>query len=131
MSILLRATLVWLGFFVLAIVNGTIREAGLKRFIDEPWAHHISAITAIALFSSYGWAMHRILNFSSDAQAVWVGVYWFCLTVLTETFVIGRLLGHHSWEEILNNYNIAAGNLWPLVLIWIAILPFLIWRFAK
>lgn len=32
-------------------------------------------------------------------------------------------MGKQSWPQIWANYNIAKGNLWPLVLGWIAVMP--------
>jgi len=43
-----------------------------------------------------------------------IGLYWLVLTVLAETFVVGRMIGKQSYEQIFSNYNILAGNLWPL-----------------
>ena len=125
-----RASLIWLGFFILAMINGVIRETVIKRFIGEPWAHHLSAMTAILHFGLYAWLMRSHLDLRSTSDSIWVGTYWLVLTVITETFILGRLLGKHSWQEIFANYDILAGNLWPLVVIWIGILPYILvkWR---
>ena len=125
-----RASLIWLGFFILAMINGVIRETVIKRFIGEPWAHHLSAMTAILLSGLYAWLMRSHLDLRSTSDSIWVGTYWLVLTVITETFIVGRLLGKHSWQEIFANYDILAGNLWPLVVIWIGILPYILvkWR---
>jgi hypothetical protein len=130
MSLYLRASLIWCGFFVLAMINGALREVAIKRVIDEPWAHHLSAMTAIILFGLYAWAMRFRLDLRSDSDSVFVGLLWLILTFVAETFIVGRLMGHHSWSEIFANYNIAKGNLWPLVLIFIGVLPFLLRRSA-
>lgn len=129
MGLLARATLIWCGFFVLAMINGTLREIVIKRFLQEPWAHHLSAVTAILLFGAYAWFMRNKLALSSSSDAWQVGVLWFVLTIIAETFIVGRLMGHHSWSEILENYNIAKGNLWPLVVIWVGLLPTLLYRY--
>jgi hypothetical protein len=128
MGLIARSSLIWLGFFVLAIINGAIREAGIKRIIDEPWAHHISAFTAIILFGLYAWLMRHLLAIGTTGEAMLIGIYWFVLTVLTETFIVGRWMGKHSWSEILANYDIFHGNLWPLVLIWVGVLPYVIYK---
>lgn len=119
-----RITLIWFGFFVLAFINGALREILIKRYIKEPWAHHLSALTAIILFG--GFALRDFVRPETNNQAIWAGLYWLVLTILAETFVVGRLMGKQSWYEILNNYNILKGNLWPLVLIWVGLLPLLV-----
>jgi len=121
-----RISLIWLGFFVLAFVNGALREILIKRFIKEPWAHHLSALTAIILFGSFAFALREYVRPETFQLAILVGLYWLVLTVLAETFIVGRLLGKQSWNEIFGNYNILKGNLWPLVLIWVGLLPLLV-----
>lgn len=123
MTNVLNVSFIWLGFFALAFLNSAIREVGLKKIIVEPWAHHLSALTAILLFAVYLFFVWNKAEIGSSKQAVIVGFYWLILTVLAETFIVGRVLGKQSWEQIFQNYNLLAGNLWPLVLLWVAISP--------
>jgi hypothetical protein len=46
------------------------------------------------------------------------------MTVLFE-FLFGRFVAGKSWEELLQAYNILTGNLWLLVLVVIAVSPYL------
>jgi len=127
-SVFLRSSLIWCGFFVLAFINGALREIGLKKIIHEPWAHHLSALTAIILFGIY---LHFVFDktlITKTREAVLIGLYWLVLTVLAETFIVGRLIGKQSYEQIFSNYNILAGNLWPIVLLFVAISPLLFLR---
>ena len=122
------ATVIWFGFFVLAFVNGTLREIVLKQFIQEPWAHHLSALTGILLFTVYLYFVWYKANVKTFKEAILVGCYWLILTVFAETFIVGRLIGKQSWEQILASYNLMQGNLWPLVLAWVAVMPVLFYR---
>lgn len=123
MSIPARVTIIWFGFFVLAFVNGALREFGIKKFVDEPWAHHLSAFSGIFLFFIYLLFVWEKTKIETIGQAVAVGSYWFVLTVFAETFIVGRLIGKQSWDEIFSAYNIFQGNLWPLVLAWVGVMP--------
>jgi len=127
MALLKRSTLVWFGLFALAFFNGALREVGIRRFLEEPFAHHLSAVTAVLLFTAYISAIWRKTKILSRTQAVWVGWYWFTLTILTETFLLNRWVSKLTWEQILQTYNLAQGELWPLVLLWIAALPVVLW----
>ena len=123
--------LIWLGLFVLAFVNGALREMAIKRLVNEPWAHHLSALTAIFMFTfyiAYYWNKTGITN---HADAFAVGLLWFILTVLTETFFLNRMISKLSWKEIRETYNIFKGESWPYVLIWILILPNIIVALSK
>lgn len=125
------SSLVWLLLFCGAFANGIIREVLIKRWIEEPWAHHISAVTAILILSFIVFLMAKRLNILRPQEAIGVGIYWFVLTVLAETFLLGRWLGNQSWDQILENYNLAKGNLWPLVLLWIGLLPLIVFYLEK
>jgi hypothetical protein len=124
-TLLLQNIFVWIGLFALGFANGALREIGLKRFVPEPYAHHLSVLTAIVLFSIYLSAIWNRTRIHTKSEALFIGLFWFILTVLTETFVLNRWISKLSWDEIGETYNLAQGQLWPLVLIWIGILPWL------
>ncbi|HLE01794.1 MAG TPA: hypothetical protein VJB59_16150 [Bdellovibrionota bacterium] len=130
MNITVRAALAWLGLFVLAFVNGAIRELGMKTAlgIGEPLAHQLSSLTGIALWTAFVLLVWSKLRINSFKKAILVGAGWFVATVLVETFVINRNL---SWNEVLQTYNVAAGEFWGLVLIWIGLMPVVIYRVKK
>lgn len=130
-DVFLKSTYVWCGFFVLAFVNGALREVGLKKFIAEPWAHHLSVFTAISLFAVYLGFFFDKTKISTTREALIIGCYWLVLTILAETFIVGRLIGRQSYAEIFSNYDILAGNLWPLVLLWVAVSPLVFLHFKK
>jgi hypothetical protein len=120
----------WLGLFVLAIVNGAFREIVLKvslGFVD-PFANQISCMTGIlllSLFTIWGWTY---LNFKSIGEAYRVGLGWFLLTLLIETFIIDRKMG---WMEVLKTYDVSQGQYWGLVLIWIGLMPVVFYYFLN
>lgn len=126
-----KITIAWLGFFVLAFINGALREVLIKRFIREPWAHHLSALTGILLFSVLAFALREHVRAESIKIALGAGLYWLVLTVIAETFILGKLIGKQSWQDIFSNYNILAGNLWPLVLLWVGLLPLLVLKLTS
>jgi hypothetical protein len=53
-----------------------------------------------------------------------IGFGWFVMTVLFE-FLFGRLVAHKSWVELFQAYDILIGNLWSLVLVVVAISPYI------
>ena len=38
-------------------------------------------------------------------------------------FGFGRLVAKKAWGELLDDYDLAGGRTWPLVLVWIALGP--------
>ena len=85
-------------------------------------AHQLSTGSAIALFAGYfEWLAGR-WPLASTREALEVGAAWLALTVAFE-FGFGRGVAHTSWDELLGDYDLRKGRLWPLVLAWIALGP--------
>jgi hypothetical protein len=112
----------WLGGSVLGIVNGAFRETVLVQRVDETTAQRISAGSLVALLAGYFVALERRWPIATRRQAVEVGAAWAGLTVAFE-FVFGLYVEGKSWEELAGAYDLTEENLWPAVLLWIAVGP--------
>jgi hypothetical protein len=114
--------LAWLAGPVIGIANGTLREVALKDRVDERTAHQISTGSAIVLFAGYFELLARRRPLASTREALEIGAAWLALTVAFE-FGFGRSVAHSSWHDLLADYDLRKGRLWPLVLAWIALGP--------
>jgi hypothetical protein len=112
----------WLGGSLLGVANGVLREATYKRVVGDELANHLSVGSLIALLSGYFVVLERRWPIPTRRQAAEIGSIWVALTVLFE-FGFGHWGDHKSWDELLENYDVADGHMWPLVLVWIAIGP--------
>ena len=112
----------WAGGSVLGIANGVMREVVYKDRVGELTANQLSAATLIALLALYFGVLERRWPIRTLRSALAIGATWVALTVLFE-FGFGRYVDGKSWSELLANYNLADGNLWTLVLLWIALGP--------
>lgn len=109
----------------IAIGNGSIRQAFLLEPFGELRAHQLSTATGIALFGLYiAWLMRRWHPVTRQ-EAISIGLTWLVLTVLFE-FGMGRFLLHKEWSVLLADYDLLAGRVWPLILVWVAIAPTLL-----
>lgn len=117
-----RWAVAWLGGSVLGIANGVIRETLYKDRVGDLTANQISAATLIALLALYFWLLERRWPISTRRLALEIGATWVLLTVLFE-FLFGHYLDGKSWSELFENYDLAGGNLWLLVLAWIGVGP--------
>ncbi len=122
--------LAWLPMIILAILNALIRELLFLKYMTEHAAHQLSTITLICIFFLYIWFLHARRPLQTRQQAVIVGTAWAVLTILFE-FGIGWFISGLSWQEMLAAYNLAAGNLWMLVPLSLAVLPMIIFQFHK
>jgi hypothetical protein len=72
--------------------------------VNEQRAHQVSCASAVG------------------EEALGVGGVWLVLTTIFE-FGFGRSVAKKPWRDLLADYNLAEGRLWPVVLTWIAIGP--------
>lgn len=119
--------LAWIPMVFIGILNGVIREATYGKGLDELQAHQISTVTAVILLGSYILALTYFFPFNSALEAITVGFLWLILTVIFE-FTFGHYVAKHSWQELLRDYNLFAGRVWLIVLLWILIAPLLFYR---
>jgi hypothetical protein len=119
--------LAWFPMLIIAIANGMVRQSLYAPVVGDLAAHQISTVIAIVLFGLYiRWGIRRWAP-ASPSQAVAIGIVWFLMTVAFE-FLFGRFVAGHPWETLIANYDLSAGRLWPLVLVWLAVAPWLFHR---
>ena len=125
-----RYVLAWFPMVAIAIANGALRESWYGQHLSELTAHQLSTLTAIVLFGAYIWFVVRFWPPTSKAQAIAVGLLWLVMTIAFE-FLFGHFVAGHTWERLLHDYNLLAGRVWPLVLVWVAVAPYLYFRMSK
>lgn len=126
---ILRYILAWIPMIFIGIANGTLRETTYGKYLNELQAHQVSTIVGIGLFSSYIWGLTHLWQLESTTQAIVIGAIWFGLTIAFE-FIFGHYVAGHSWSRLFQDYNLFAGRVWLLVLLWIAIAPWLFYRLS-
>lgn len=125
---ILRYALAWIPMMLIGILNGVLREMTYGKYLDELHAHQVSTVTGVLLLGSYIWVITRLWHLESMTQAVVIGLIWLGLTVIFE-FSFGHFVAGYSWKELLRDYNVFAGRVWLLVLIWITVAPLVFYRF--
>jgi len=122
--------LVWLLLAIVAIANGIVRQSTYGKFVPELAAHQISTVTAILASGLVVWFVNRIWPIESASQALLIGACWLVMTVVFE-FGFGHYVAGHSWARLVADYNLVAGRVWSLFLIWVAIMPYVIFKLAQ
>ena len=125
----LRFVGVWLLLAVLMSANGVLREAVLRRWVGTPPADVLSAAIGIVLILLVTAVGFRSLVGASTGRLLAISALLIAITVVFE-LVVGRTVDHKSWADLLGNYAIWRGELWPLVLLVVALTPFLWGRWA-
>ena len=119
-----RVFVVWVTLAVMMILNGILRVLVLVPAFGAVGAEVISALIAVLLILSVTHLFLRHLGPLNFRQLTAISATWVSLTVVFE-FVFGRYVDGKSWYELVQNYNLAEGHLWPLVLLTLAVAPFL------
>jgi O-antigen/teichoic acid export membrane protein len=125
-----RFAAVWLIMAVAMSANGVVRELVFKREMNPGNADVLSAIVGVALIALITAIGFRSIEDQSASALLALSVALVVATVVFET-ALGRFVDHKSWSDVLGHYNMLRGELWPLVLAWLALTPFVWARWAR
>jgi hypothetical protein len=117
----------WLGATTLGVANAAVRQLAYADRVGELAAHQISTVTLLAALTYYIWLLDQRWPVPTTRTAIAIGASWAVLTVLFE-FGLGRYILGSSWSDLLANYNLAAGRIWIVVLVWMALEPAVLQR---
>lgn len=120
----------WFVMLLVSVANGTVRDFTYGGYMDELTAHQLSTVSEIVLLGIVIRGFVRRHPPASGPQAMAVGLLWTALTVAFE-FLFFHYAAGHSWQELLANYNVAAGRLWVFVPLWIAAAPYIFFRLGR
>ena len=123
----LRYVAAWVPMLLIAVANGALREATYARFMPELRAHQLSTLLGSALIGLFVWFVIRRRPPASGRQALLIGLVWLVLTVAFE-FFMGLVLARRPLAPAFHDYNLPAGRVWVLFLVWLVLAPWLFWR---
>jgi len=110
-----------------AMVNGGLRDMTYGKQLPALLANQLSCLSGIILLGVVMFLYVRHWSLSSARQAIYIGLFWMALTVAFE-FLFFHYFGRRSWAVLLESYDMASGQLWPLVLLWVAVAPYIFFR---
>lgn len=126
----LRYLISWFVLLLVAVINGGLRDFTYGKHVSELLAHQISCVIGIALFAVVISRYVRRWPPASAREAWFIGAFWMALTVAFE-FLFFHYVGGRSWVELWANYDMASGRLWPLILLWVLVAPYLFYRLLQ
>jgi hypothetical protein len=122
-----RYAIFWFGLLILAVLNGTARDLLYRDLIGEFRAQQISCATGAALFFIFTWLANRRWPIGRASTAIGIGAIWLVMTVCFEFFMVVVLVGKPI-STAIDQYDLIHGNLWPLVLLAVFLIPFAVWK---
>ncbi len=127
---MIRYLLAWVGMLIIAIANGALRQATFAKVMPEIRAHQLSTFIGSVVIGLFIWFVIRMWPPASGRQALLIGFIWLLLTVAFE-FFMGLVLAHRPLVQVLCDYNLLAGRVWVLFLIWLTLAPWIFLRSFK
>ena len=124
---LIRILGAWFLLMVLAILNGSVRNALLTPKIGEQSGHVASTLILSGLIFGVTWYVTPWIGPRSPREAWLIGLSWLMLTVAFE-FLAGHSLFGHPWQKLYADYNVFRGRIWLLVLVMSLVAPTLVFR---
>lgn len=122
-----RNILIWFVMLLVSIANGFLRDFTYGKYLSELHAHQLSTVIGVVLL---GLVIDVFVKFwppASARQALLIGFFWMALTVTFE-FLFFHFVAGHPWSAMLANYDLMNGRVWVLLLAWIAIAPYVFFR---
>jgi hypothetical protein len=119
-----RGLIAWLVMAVAMTVNCIIRETAFKKAVGDRAAGVMSAASGIAVIQLIARQAFRPVRPLRRNDVTLLATAWLLMTLAFE-FAVGRSVDRKSWRELLTNYDVRRGNLWPFVLATVVAAPFL------
>jgi hypothetical protein len=127
---MIRYILAWIPMLLIAVANGALRQLTFAKVMPEPQAHWMSTLIGSAFIGVFIWLVVHAWPPSSGRQALFIGLIWVLFTIGFETFM-GLGLQGRTLMQVLHEYNLLAGRVWALFLVWLAIAPWVFFRFHQ
>ena len=115
MTIVAKAVVAWLLLFVVMFANGSVRVVVLQPRLGEDRARQAASLVGVALVLVVSRLFVRFAPAATSPQLWRVGAGWLAATLAFE-LLFGRFVSGLRWNELLADYDVARGRLWPLVL---------------
>ena len=118
-----RSLVIWMLMLVVASVNGAIREALLIPMLGDIAGRAVSTLALSGIVVLLTYLTIRWIHPRSGRETWIISILWVTLTLAFE-FLAGHYLFGNQWSQLLEDYNVFRGRIWILVLITIALAPF-------
>ena len=119
----------WLIILPAMIANGALRELVIRPAVGDIASEILSALLGIAIIVVMTRFLLRALAGRAPSALIRASATLVLLTVGFE-FLFGHYVDGKSWTELVGNYALWRGHLWPLVLLSLAFMPFLWGRWS-
>jgi hypothetical protein len=121
-----KQVLAWAALPFAAVANGALRDLTYGKRMGETASHSLAVAPLAVVVRLWAGLLARRWPLRSRRSALGVGLAWLGLTLAFE-FGMGKARGVAT-EEMLADYDVRRGRLWPLALVAVASAPLLAHR---
>jgi len=122
-----KALVIWFVILVLAMINGLLRGKVFVPILGALPGMVLSGALLCCLIFSVTFILLPWLGARRPVQFMFIGIGWLVLTIVFE-FSFGWWRGQTP-AEMLEAYLFQGGNIWPVVLLFTAVSPWLAAKF--
>ncbi len=115
-----RAVLSWFVLLVVAFLNGAVRQLAYPPTLGDFASRQVSTGVGTVALGVAIWFVLRRWPLSRAPQAWATGALWAALTV---AFEVALVRGGGRWDDVIAQYALWKGSLWPLLVLWVLAAP--------
>jgi hypothetical protein len=121
-----RHLLGWLALPVAAVANGVVRDATYGKRMGRTASHSLAVAPLVAFILVWAALLQRRWPLPGRGPALRIGLLWLAATLAFESGLgaARKVPG----REMLAEYDVRRGSLWPLVPLAVAVGPVLVFR---
>jgi hypothetical protein len=119
-----KATMIWLAIFIVAVINGLLREKLLLPLLGVDIALPLSGVILSMLVFLISFLSVPLLKSARPGNFLAIGLLWVIMTLSLEILFAHYVAGK-SWQELLQIFTMKNGDLFNVVLVITAISPWL------
>lgn len=123
-GLVFRSFLVWLVILGTAIASAVVREIVLVPVMGADLALPVGGLLLTALICLIAFLCLPFFPEKGSRPYIVIGVIWFLLTLSFE-FLLGHFVMGQPWHEILQVFDVSAGNLFVVALLATLVSPWL------
>ena len=116
-----RALLAWISLLAVAFLNGALRQFAYPSTLGDFASRQVAAGIGAVAFGFVIWFILRRWPILRAWQAWATGAFWAGLTVAFEVALV-RGSGR-PWQDVVEQYALWKGSLWPLLVLWVLLAP--------
>jgi hypothetical protein len=129
MTLTARAVATWLILCVVMFANGAVRAVLLQPRLGEDAARQVASLTGVVLVLLASAVFVRSAPRAPARRLLGVGAAWAAATLAFE-LTLGAVSGL-GWRQMLADYDVSRGRLWPFVVLAVALGPWICGRVAR